>query len=74
MRRRRQSLLNQFSGKLRIYGWVGPYGSAAALAALALVLGAGASLVLPQLGKRLPLASAGAALLYLALLLPEPDS
>jgi len=61
-------LLNQFSGGASFYGWAGIYGSAAALAAVALVLGAGASLVRPQLTTRLPLVSAGVALLYLALL------
>lgn len=63
-----QSLLNEFSGSLRYYGWSGPYGSAAALAALALVLGAAVALLRPQLGKRLPLATTAAVLLYLALL------
>src|SRR5262249_20537143 len=48
-------------------GW-GPYGQAAALVALALAVGAGASLLRPQLERRLPLASAGVALLYLALI------
>jgi hypothetical protein len=63
-----QNMLNEFSGSLRFYGWSGPYGSAAALAALAVVLGAAVALLRPQLGKRLPLATAAAALLYLALL------
>lgn len=57
-----------FLGGVSFYGWAGPYGSAAALAAVALVLGSGASLLRPQLQTRLPLASAGAVLLYLALL------
>ena len=47
-------------------GW-GTYGEVAALVALALAAGAGASLPRPQLERRLPLASAGVALLYLAL-------
>ena len=46
-------------------GW-GTYGEVAGLVALALAAGAGASLLRPQLGRRLPLASGGAALLYLA--------
>jgi hypothetical protein len=61
-------LMNQFSGGVSFYGWAGFYGSAAALAAVALLLGAGASLLRPQRPRRLPLASAGLALLYLALL------
>jgi len=62
-------LLNEFAGSgVSFYGWAGIYGSAAALAALALILGAGVSLLRPQLTTRLPLASAGLALLYLALL------
>jgi hypothetical protein len=46
----------------------GPYGQVAALVALALAAAVGASLVRPQLKRRLPFASAGMALLYLALL------
>jgi hypothetical protein len=48
-------------------GW-GPNGQVAALVALALAAGAGASLVRPELHRRLPFATAGIALLYLALL------
>jgi hypothetical protein len=62
------SLIPVYSGGVAFYGWAGIYGSAAALAAVALVLGAGVSLLRQQLATRLPLASAGVALLYLALL------
>jgi hypothetical protein len=57
-----------FTGGVAFSGWAGIYGSAAALAAVTLVLGAGVSLLRRQLAIRLPLASAGAALLYLTLL------
>jgi hypothetical protein len=63
-----QGLLEQFGGSVSYYGWAGSYGQAAALAALAFVFGAGVLLLRPQLKPRLPLVSAGVALLYLALL------
>ena len=62
-----QGLL-ELGGGVSFYGWAGVYGQAAALVAVALVFGAGVSLLRPQLETRLPLASAGVALLYLALL------
>lgn len=63
-----KSLLNLFSGGVSFYGWSGSYGQAAALVAVAMVFGAGVSLLRPQLETRLPLASAGVALLSFALL------
>jgi len=60
-------LLNLFSGSISVDGW-GAYGQAAALLALALVAAAGVSLLRPQVAMRLPFASCGLALLYLALL------
>jgi hypothetical protein len=59
------SLLNLFNG-VSFDGW-GPYGQVAALVALALAATTGVSLLHPQQERRLPLASAGVALLYLAL-------
>lgn len=62
-----QGLLNLFSGGISYNGW-GAYGQVAALLALALVAGVGASLLRSQLVTRLPWSSCGLALLYLALL------
>jgi hypothetical protein len=60
-----QDAFNLFDG-VSSDGW-GLYGQAATLVALALAAGAGASLLRPGPDRRLPLVSAGVALLYLAL-------
>jgi len=56
-----------FGGGVSYDGW-GPFGSAAAILALALVAGVGWSLVRPQVETRLPLASCAFALLFFALI------
>jgi hypothetical protein len=63
-----RGLLNLFAGGGLSYDGWGPYGQAAALVALALAAAAIASLLRPRLERRLPLASAGVALLYLVLI------
>jgi hypothetical protein len=61
-------LLNLFSGSFSSFDGWGIFGQAAALCALAVVAGAGLSLLRPQLKQRRPLASCAGALLSFALL------
>jgi len=61
-------LLNYFSGDFSFYDGWGVFGQAAALCALAVLAGAGLSLLRPRLVRRWPLASCAGALLFFALL------